>query len=362
MTKVVILRSNSTINDIRVKKIFNSLSKRYSLVVIGWNRELLSKDVISNNANVKLLNLKAPFGKISLIIYYPFFWSWVFFNLLKYRPKIIHACDLDTIPPAYLYKIFFRNKLIFDVFDRYAMSYIDPKLSLLYSLINSLEGFYAHRSDVLITVGKKLLESFKKKPKICSIIMNCPENTILETKVQNKLLKLVYTGNIVHERGLKSITKAVKDLDGVEFAFAGRYHNKEFLEEILISKNIQYLGLLSANESLKLEGQGDVIIVLYDLNIPINNFAMPNKIFIAMLFGIPTITNLAKEIIEENNCGLLVDYNNIDQIKEAIIKLRNNEELRKKMGINGRKAFIEKYNWNIMEKELFKTYDTLLNP
>jgi hypothetical protein len=30
------------------------------------------------------------------------------------------------------------------------------------------------------------------------------------------------------------------------------------------------------------------------------------------------------------------------------------------MGQNGRKAFLSKYNWNEMEKELYSIYDSLL--
>jgi glycosyltransferase involved in cell wall biosynthesis len=41
--------------------------------------------------------------------------------------------------------------------------------------------------------------------------------------------------------------------------------------------------------------------------------------------------------------------------------LRDKPELRKRLGTNGRKAFLEKYNWNLMEDKLFAVYDTLLN-
>jgi glycosyltransferase involved in cell wall biosynthesis len=80
-----------------------------------------------------------------------------------------------------------------------------------------------------------------------------------------------------------------------------------------------------------------------------------------MMCGVPIITNVAHEIVNETGCGIIVEYDNKEQIKEAIITLRDNPELRKRLGTNGRKAFLEKYNWNIMEQKLYKIYDDLLN-
>jgi glycosyltransferase involved in cell wall biosynthesis len=87
---------------------------------------------------------------------------------------------------------------------------------------------------------------------------------------------------------------------------------------------------------------------------------MGNKLFEAMMFGVPIITNVAKGVVSETDCGVIVDYEDTEHIKEAIIMLRDNPDLRKRLGTNGRKAFLEKYNWNIMEERLYTVYDNLL--
>jgi glycosyltransferase involved in cell wall biosynthesis len=91
-----------------------------------------------------------------------------------------------------------------------------------------------------------------------------------------------------------------------------------------------------------------------------NKYVTGNKLFEAMMCGVPIITNVATEIVNETQCGIIVDYNDIDQVRNAIVSLRDNPELRKNLGDNGRKAFLQKYNWNVMEQKLFKIYDTLL--
>jgi glycosyltransferase involved in cell wall biosynthesis len=113
---------------------------------------------------------------------------------------------------------------------------------------------------------------------------------------------------------------------------------------------------------LHLEASSDVMIALYDLNLQTQNkFVMGNKLFEAMMCGVPIISNVAPELIREVDCGIVVKYDNVDEIRNTIIKLRDNPELRKRLGSNGRKAFLEKYNWNRMEQQLYEIYDSLLN-
>lgn len=113
---------------------------------------------------------------------------------------------------------------------------------------------------------------------------------------------------------------------------------------------------------LDLELSCDAIIALYDSNLQTQQeYGMANKILEAMLCGPPVITNIACEIINETECGILVQYDNINQIKHATITLRDNHALRTRFGSNGRRAFLGKYNWNTMEKKLFMIHDTLLS-
>jgi glycosyltransferase involved in cell wall biosynthesis len=371
LVDTIITRSNSIIYDPRVGKIYRSLSKRYSTLILGWNREGVSKKTTDNYiVDLKLFNLKAPFGKPSLVAYFPLFWMWILFKLFVCRPKVVHACDLDTVLPCYIYKIIFRRRLVFDVFDRYAMAYIpqflEPgsrKFKTLYSLVNLFEELFSKGSDVLINVSDELLRTYQRTPKHCATIMNCCEDHAIDrVKPEDHIFTLVYTGNIVRNRGLDKIADAIKGLNNVEFIIAGRVIDKELLDHILKISNIKYKGLLPQSDALALEACSDTIISLNDLKVPLHNFALPNKIFEAMMLGLPVITNVAHELINKSGCGIIVEYNDVDQIKTAVVCLRDSMELRRKLGNNGRKAFLQKYNWTMMEQELYKIYEYLLDP
>jgi glycosyltransferase involved in cell wall biosynthesis len=126
--------------------------------------------------------------------------------------------------------------------------------------------------------------------------------------------------------------------------------------------NIKYHGFFDRNELLELESSCHVMVALYDLQLQSQyEYGVANKVLEAMMCGVAVITNISHDLVNETKCGILVDYGNIPEIKQAIIKLRDNPQLRKLYATNGRKAFLKKYNWRKMEEKLYNKYDTLLN-
>jgi len=389
LVEVAFIRSNSLLFDGRVLKTLRTLSKRYSTLALGWDRkgiyndEKMKKELKWNrndvsNIAVKILNVRAPFNQESIIsylpmvIYFPVFWTWVFFSLSKERPKIVHACDLDTVLPAFLYKLLFRRKMILDVYDRYAMTLYDryaltfmpAKFRLLRSLLNVFEEFFSKRSDVLINISEDVLLTFRNKPKNCIIIRNCPDDVNIN-KIQSKdndIFTIVYTGAIWRKtRGLEYIIAAVKDITDVQLVLAGWYRDKDkaFLDEIVQMPNVKYRGVLPPIDALILESSSDAMIALYEPKLLLYSIALPNKLFDAMMCGVPLITNLSSKLVNEAGFAIIVNYDDVEAIRQAILTLRDNGELRKKLGLNGRKAYLNKYSWSKMEEELYRVYESL---
>jgi len=381
LVDIAFVRTNSIIYDIRPTKILGSLYKKYDLLILGWDRKGIYKfDRLKREINwksddiktkVKILDVRAPFNKESLVsylpmlLYFPLFWLWVLVNLIKCRPNVVYACDLDTILPCYLYKLLFGKKLIFDVFDRYAMTLIPAKFKTLHAVVNHIEEFFAARVDVLINISKEVLDTFRKKPNRSVIIMNCAKDFYIKKEVLagRRPLKVVYTGAIWrNSRGLEYIIAAIKDLMDVEFITAGWYRDedKEFLDQLLRIPNVKFRGLLEPDEALVLEASSDVMIALYEPRLLLHAVTLPNKLFEAMACGVPLITNVASEVVHEVKCGIMVKYNDVEQIREAIVTLRDDINLRRTLGQNARKAFLERYSWTKMEEKLFKICDSLL--
>ena len=81
------------------------------------------------------------------------------------------------------------------------------------------------------------------------------------------------------------------------------------------------------------------------------------RIFIKECHTLAKIKNYKVSLVVAD--GLCVDPLDAKTIGEAIEYLSMHEEEAQQMGKNGKKAVLERYNWAIEEKKLFKIYRKL---
>ncbi len=67
-----------------------------------------------------------------------------------------------------------------------------------------------------------------------------------------------------------------------------------------------------------------------------------------------------REIVDGENCGILVDPDNEEEIVNVINYLLDNPEEARRMGQNGRKAVEDKYNWTSEAEKLLEVYKQLI--
>lgn len=53
----------------------------------------------------------------------------------------------------------------------------------------------------------------------------------------------------------------------------------------------------------------------------------------------------------------MADPASVEEVKEAIIKLKDNPGLCQQLGANGRKAYEQRYNWEIMRQRLIELHN-----
>lgn len=90
--------------------------------------------------------------------------------------------------------------------------------------------------------------------------------------------------------------------------------------------------------------------------------SLPIKMFEYMSAGIPVIASdfpLWRDIVEGCRCGVCVDPLDPAQIARAIDALVRDPQEARKMGQNGRRAVMERYNWAVEERKLQVYYTRL---
>nr|BAL55161.1 glycosyl transferase family 1 [uncultured Acetothermia bacterium]BAL60200.1 glycosyl transferase family 1 [Candidatus Acetothermum autotrophicum] len=295
---------------------------------------------------------------------------------LREKAVIYHLHDPELLPVGVLLKVLTRNKVIYDVHEdvpqdiltkHWIPTFLRPSFAMIF---NILEKLLARAMDAVVVVTEEIAKKFARFNPI--IVHNYPDLKMLPNsppsprKEAEKII--IYIGDISKLRGAYEMVRALEHLahiNGLRLDLIGRFTPPELeieLQALAGYQRVRYLGWLSWVEAWQHVQSAAIGLVLFH-PAPNHNRALPNKLFEYMAAGLPVIASnfpFWKEIVEDNGCGLTVDPLNPKEIAQAIEYLLDHPEVRQKMGENGRRAVLEKYNWENEAKKLLTLYRTLL--
>ncbi len=363
--KVVQLSSVHPSHDTRI---FHKVCK--SLVAHGFDLDLIIQhphDEIKDGINIVALPIATKKAdRIFKII------PKLFLKAIKYSKKtIFHFHDPELIPIGYVLKML-GYKVIYDVHEDVPKSILSKEWipsyirKIVAVVISGFEKMALYLFDHIIVVTRSIEQRFSSSSTI--LIQNFPtlsnENITVKPNQQDSIF---YIGDITLVRGLKEVIRAVDIVNqsqDLKFILGGKCNPKSLESELRLEtgwKHTDFVGWVGKNEFMKYAERSYVGIVTFH-PIPNHIEAQPNKLFEYMHAGLPVVASnfpLWVEIVENNKCGLLVNPMNPSEIANAILWIMDNPKEAQKMGENGRKAVLEKYNWAIEEKKLIKLYNNL---
>ncbi len=175
----------------------------------------------------------------------------------------------------------------------------------------------------------------------------------------SKKIKFIFVGRLVPVKNvpflIKAFNEAYKDFSEMELLIVGEGESERELKK-MVSSDIKFLGFLNEKELSKVYREADVFCITSDYE----SFSIVT--IEAMASGLPVIVsnrgylpNLAKD------SGLIVEKDNIDSLKRAILKLAKDEKLREEMGKRGYEKVKKRYDWDESAKRVEKLYLRVLN-
>jgi len=268
------------------------------------------------------------------------------------------------------------KKVIFDAHEDFPMQILNkhylPRV-LRIPISKAAEGFEKWASkklDAVVTATPYIRDKFKQFKSTVVDINNFPiMNELSEDANQKRSsnTQLCYVGGLSEARGVREMIRALEYIDSdVRLNIAGKFNERELqsqLSALAAWSRVDMLGFLDRVGVKKTYQQSFAgLVVLH----PIPNYldALPVKMFEYMCAGLPVIASdfkLWREIIQDAECGICVDPLSPKQIADAANFLHNNPDIAEQMGRNGRKAVVDKYNWNIEKEKLIQLYEKLNN-
>ena len=163
-----------------------------------------------------------------------------------------------------------------------------------------------------------------------------------------------------HDYIIESAKELSRQFENAAWLFVGdgnlSDHYKEQVAELGLAEKIKFTGLLPPGQ-IPLAIQSSDILVHCSLREGLAR-SLPQT----MLCGKPTISfdvDGAREVVNENT-GRLIEPKNVEQLTNACAELIEDEDLRKKLGENGREFVKEKFAPQIMVDTIEEIYRKLL--
>jgi glycosyltransferase involved in cell wall biosynthesis len=370
MKKVCILTSVHNALDVRIfHKQARTLSEHgYDVTLIGQHSR---PETISG---IRVMPVRRPRSRLLRML------GTLRLLLLGLRrdADIYHFHDPELIPVGLALKLLGR-KVVYDVHEDYGTSILskgwlpNSARRLVARAFSCVEALSSRLFDAVITVDSNIAGKFSGR---IVVIANYPRvdmsghvgpNDGSASVNLGRAFTCIYAGGLGRNRGVCQMVKALEHISfPVKLVLLGQFENDEIRKEVTALPgfvNVDYRGVRPWSEAIKSVSTSDAGLIMFQptlahMNVTTGN----NKFFEYMMAGIPIVSADfpgLRKMIEENDCGIAVDPTRPQEIARAIEYLHNHRDVARKMGKNGRKAFLKKYNWELQEKKLLQLYGYL---
>lgn len=262
-----------------------------------------------------------------------------------YGPTLFSTYLLHKITkkPFFLcfYDLYYGNK--FPLVFRTLAYFLEPKLfknaEKIFVMCEALQEYYQKKYKREIFVIHNSIPAHFEKPKTDEVIIN-----------QFEPYKIIYTGNIYWAQldAIKNLIRAVEELQSSKVQlYLYTPHDRAYLKRqgIFESKNVIFATGLH-QEMPEIQKSADILYVSLAFNTGyplLINTSSPGKTSEYLVSGKPILVHAPKEYYiakyaKKHNFALVVDEENIEKLKEAIVELIHNKTLKKKLIFNARQT------------------------
>ncbi|MDK2891089.1 MAG: hypothetical protein PWR21_1721 [Methanoculleus sp.] len=294
---------------------------------------------------------------------------------LNQKCDVIHCHEPDALLIGVLTKFLKGKRVVYDIHEHWPSEIpFDlglPNATLFTGLVESMlsrgEVLLARFADEKIAVSESVAERFGRNGTEPVTISNYSvAGSVLPAPQAGRSRNVVYmAGNMQLFHGIRecilAMSKVAATFPDVSLTLVGNV--REDIGAIAAKTDprpeITLTGYLPYREMYETLRKGSIALLVFQPDYYNAYIGLPNKLFDYMLCGLPVVASDFPEIrkvVGDAECGVLVDPTDPDAIAKAIVYLLEHPDEAQRMGENGRKAVLERYNWGEMEKRLLGVY------
>lgn len=233
-------------------------------------------------------------------------------------------------------------------------------------------GLVFDRAKACIVLGKvfeKDIGSFYKNK--VYILPNCLMKTMPEKeKKSDPCINVLYLANLYESKGIFTLIRAIPrvlvEKRNVKFLIAGPWQDEKVRTNVIdyvkrnkISANVEFLGAVYGQQKEELFIKSDIFV--FPSHYPLETFGLVN--LEAMQAGIPVITTnigAMPEIVKDGRTGFIIPPKKPNILAEKINLLVKDLDLRKTMGLEGKRRFNAMYSFDAYSSNIQEILNDLL--
>lgn len=344
--KQILYLLSSPSTDVRVRKFMKFfVANDYKVTFWGWDRK--NTNHTEKGVNTRYLLRDGIKTRKQLQLYYYLWMLKVFFKLLFTKDLKSHniiAIQFESGLPVFLVSLIRRNKYFYEVYDELTLSVNFP--GVIKKLITALDHLIMKRAVKVIHVDQNRCLYNKEN---CIVIENTPYDFFQGKERNYAELEKTFAviGYFSPSRGLDQIYKFAAANKQYKFILVGNFvDNDEIAHKFNGLENVTRYDFMLQEQLFGLMTRCCAVFSLYEPSLEINKLAASNKVYDAMMLGIPVITNHEVEnskFIRENKTGFVVNYT-----CDETWKVLERDDLLEQcvaFGKNGREIYLSRYEF-----------------
>lgn len=291
------------------------------------------------------------------------------------RVDVIHFHDIDLLPVMIPLAAF--RPVIYDVHENYAdemlvRTWVPKRLRrVLYHGVRGLHSVASRAIGNIVCVVPDQTAEFRRAKRVVVMenFASCDRAHEWKDDYLERQPAIISTAWQYPANGtwvLLDIAQRLQQLaPQLSVLVVDQFDTPDFRTEVLCSlvqrsiRNIRLLPRIEAQRVMEYLNQATVGLIS-PLNLIKNAKALPTKLFEYMAAGIPCVAgdfpHLAK-VVNDSGCGILVAPEDVNAFVECILWLIGHPAEAHRMGIAGRAAFFERYNWESHAPRLRQLYE-----
>lgn len=376
-THVVMVVTNDMVSDPRVEKEAEALvSAGYGVTIVAWGRT--GDAPPSEKRNGYLIERLGPSGAygggLKSLPLFRRFWADAADRVLALKPDVVHCHDLDTAPVglAVLKRADRRPRFVLDLHELYRYSRMVPRTGIKGVVarfaVSLLERRAYSAADVMLVANPGTAYHYEQMGFSDKVVMieNAADAELFRPRTKppaDRPFTVGYIGQKRYTQSLVTLMDIVERNEGLGAFLAGGGTAAQQIDRIAEAMpRVETHGRYTYAEQPALYERCDAVYGLYDSRVGNIKTAFPVKVMEGMACALPVIVNAGTWIgdyVAEQGIGFAVDGADDKDIERALLALRDDPGLARRMGRRGRELVEAGLSWQRVSGKLIEVYSRL---